>query len=216
MIVLIVRRFFMKRIPILFVFFTVIIYCSAAEPNAWHGLALDIATDEDIIDELGNPNKIKTKQKFRSQLIGESVKNLRFRTFEYKKKFGIDSVKFYLHLDVQTGKESLRVIQIDLKEKLDPNILEDVYGVEFSLTASGSAVANTKHDRIPDMYYLYATPQQAYIEAFVNRVSGFGGVFSSLGGLPDTGPRLPGKVEYVTLISKVFDREDKKGASVLE
>jgi hypothetical protein len=216
MIALISRRFKMKRIPILLVFLTTVIFTSAAEPNSWHGLVLDVSTADDITNELGKPNKIKTKQKFRSQLLGDAVKNLRFRTFEYKNKFGVDSVKLYLHTDVQTNKESLRVIRIDLKEKLDPNILPDTYGVDFGLTASGMDVANTKRGRLPDMYYLYAMPQEAYIEAFVNRVSGFGGVFSSLGGLPDTGPRLPGKVEYVTLISRTFDREDEKEASVLE
>ena len=186
----------------------------AAEPNSWHGLTLDVSTYDDIVNTLGKPDKIKTGEKLYSMFRERLDDKLRYRTLEYKNKFEIDSAKLYLQLDRSTNTEVLRAISIDLKEKIDPNILDSLYDSEFSLSVSGLAKQGTARGRIPSQYHLLTITDTSMIDALVNRGTGLGQMFGELSGVPDDGTSWPGKVEAVLLISG--GALDTKGISVLE
>lgn len=192
-----------------------------AEPNSWHGFTLDVATIDDVKNELGAAANEKTKQKFRSSWKERLDKNARYHTLEYKNKFGMDKVCFWFQLDSDSGNEILRVIQLILKEEINPNALPEVYGTPFDTSVSaltpGRTVlseGNTVPARLPTIYNLLAMTDDSYIEANVSRGSGFGQIMGTLGGVSDNRTSWPGKVYQLYLISR--GTEDRSGLDVLE
>ena len=188
---------------------------SAQSPDSWRGLTLDKTTIEDAVAVLGEPSKRKEKQNLRTQVNDWLDKSNRYTKLEFKKPQGLDKVTLYF-LD-----GTLRVIDIDLKQKINPNSLEAAYGLGFVPKVSGIEIAFSPQDyernqgkvypkNYPVTYRLIGVAERAYVVATVGN-SSFGSMMKVLGGIPDQS--YPGKVEGIQLISTTL--QDTRGVDVL-
>ncbi len=188
---------------------------SAQSPNTWRGLTLDKTTIKDAVAVLGKPSKRKEKQKLRTQVNDWLDKSHRYTKLEFKKPDGLDKVTLYF-LD-----GTLRVIDLDLKEKINPNSLEGAYGLGFVPKVSGIEVAFNPEDyernqgkiypkNYPVIYRLIGVAERAYVVATIGN-SSFGSIMKDLGGISDQS--YPGKVEGIQLISTTL--RDARGIDVL-
>ena len=128
--------------------------------DRWKGLIIDESTPENAIAILGKPNADKTDS-FRVYKIEDwftkSIREKKWRRLEYKNVEGFDKV--ILAFDTK-----LVFIELNPK-KLDPDILENAYGVPFTATFNKFERALTpgnvgretgRVQSYPVFYYLYA------------------------------------------------------------
>jgi len=208
-----------KIILPLIVTFCLNAFSFAQKPDSWRGLKLDVSTPDDAIGKLGNPKKDKTGQKLRT-VIGDWInKDLRYRKMEWKNLGGIKKAKLYFNEGL------LRAIEIEPREKINPNSLSEAYGIQFLPKVSGLDVAFNPNaygrdyegrsypKQYPLVYHIIGVSDNSFISALVQQ-----GTFShfgkTIGGVQDDGFSFPGKVPHILLISRTL--EDTKGLDVLK
>ena len=121
----------------------------------WGGLHLDKSTPEDAIALFGKPEKEKRNQKLRT-VIHEFEwlnKDDRYEKLEFKKIEGASKANFYFRSGV------LKVMEIYLKKKGNPNTLESEYGAQFTRKTISSN--NT-------LYYLIGISEPAFVVAQID------------------------------------------------
>ena len=126
----------MWKYPIrLFLLFASVSLAFTQSPNSWRGLVLDKSTIEDATAVLGDPEKLKDKQKLHTVIGDWMDKKRRYEKLEYKKLDKADKVLLFFSDGV------LRAIDIDLETKVNPNSLENAYGIGFTPKVSGLAIS---------------------------------------------------------------------------
>jgi hypothetical protein len=191
------------------------ISAAAQSPDRWKGLIIDESTAENAIAVLGKPDVDKIDS-FRIWKIEDwftkSIREKKWRRLEYKNVEGFDKV--ILAFDTK-----LLFIELNPK-KLDPDVLENAYGIPFTATTDKFIRAmepwnyGRETGRIqsyPMFYYLYAKAPKTYLLADVSN--------NSLGSL--LGPKsvnddigYPGKVFRLQIISRT--RENRDGVEILK
>src|SRR5688572_3185887 len=167
----------------------------AQSPDRWKGLVIDESTPENAISILGKPDSDKTDS-FPIWKIEDwftkSIREKKWRRLEYKNVEGFDKV--ILALDTK-----LVFIELNPK-KLDPDVLENAYGIPFSATADklvralepGNYGRETgRMQSYPVLYYLYAKAPKTFLLADVSNNS-LGSLLGSKAVNDDIG--YPGKV----------------------
>lgn len=188
---------------------------AAQSPDRWRGLIIDESTPENAMTILGTPNADKTDS-FRVYKIEDwltkSIREKKWRRLEYKNVEGFDKV--ILAFDTK-----LVFIELNPK-KLDPDVLENAYGVSFTMTADkfiramepGRISNETGRTRsFPSFYYLYAKPEKTFILASVANTS-FGAMLGAKSINDDVG--FPGKVTILQIISRTLENRD--GVEILK
>lgn len=177
--------------------------------DRWKGLIIDESTPENAIAILGKPNADKTDS-FRVYKIEDwftkSIREKKWRRLEYKNVEGFDKV--ILAFDTK-----LVFIELNPK-KLDPDILENAYGVPFTATFNKFERALTpgnvgretgRVQSYPVFYYLYAKAPKTILLAGVGN-SSLGSILGSKAINDDIG--FPGKVAYLQIISRTLENRD--------
>ena len=195
---------------------------SAQTPDRWRGLILDQSTPGDAINTLGTPAKDSigklnggTIQSWLTKRTKEKI----FRTLEFKKPEGIDKAWLWF-LD---GK--LVAIMLDVKKGIAPAGLSNIYGIEFYPMVGAADVGfNPRNyernqgrvypNTYPTVYSMVGVSEKSFVDAMVSNVPSFGGALARSAGIPDQPGTFPGKVEFVTLISRTLENRD--GADVLK
>jgi hypothetical protein len=191
-------------------------------PDRWRGLVLDQSTPEDAIRILGAPEKDKPSgvAVFRiKNWLSKQAREKVFRTLEFKKPAGIDKAS----LSFLDGK--LVAISLDVKKGISPNGLANIYGVDFQPAVGALDIAFNPRDyernqgrvypkTYPTVYSLVAASEKSFIDAMVSNVPSFGGAFARTMGVPDQPGSFPGRVEFITLVSRRLENRD--GADVLK
>lgn len=221
----------MKSLPKLISPLVVIFFCvssvvsqeqGGAKPDRWRGLVLGESTPEDAIRILGQPAKDSMNRIFAQPIdnwLTKKHKDKVFRTLEYKKPEGIDKAWLYF-LD---GK--LVAIMLDVKKGISPDALGNIYGVEFQpvVGAVDLAMFPKNYERnqgrvypktYPTVYHMVAVSERSFVTAMVGNVPSFGGALARSMGVPDKPGSFPGRVDFVTLISRTLENRD--GANVLK
>jgi len=205
----------MKKMIILFGFLAPLL---AQQPDSWRKLTLNRSTVEETVTVLGTPNKDKNNQKFRT-VVGDWIdKDMRYRKLEYKDLEGIKKANLYF------ADEILKAIELEPREKINPNSLAGAYGIDFIPKVGGLNIAFRPQDyernqgkiypkNYPLVYNLIGVSDKTFIVARVEQ-----GAFSSFGktiaGIEDDGASFPGKVNFVQLIAKSL--QDQKGLDALK
>ncbi|MDA2930651.1 hypothetical protein MYX84_12020 [Acidobacteria bacterium AH-259-O06] len=195
----------MKRIFTITVLLTCGAILFAQSPNSWRGLILDQFTIKDTTSVLGKPYRVKENQKLKTEVGDWIGKKTRYEKLEFKVE-GVDKASLYFLKGI------LKVIEIDLDEKINPNSLESAYGIGFVPKVSGLDIAFKPRDfernqgkiypkSYPSVYHLIGVADSAYVVAVVGN-AGIRSAFRSVAGVPDDSMSFPGKVETVQLISK--------------
>ena len=191
-------------------------------PDRWRGLVLDQSTPEDAIRILGAPERDKPASiaVFRiKNWLSKQAREKNFRTLEFKKPAGIDKA----WLSFLDG--TLVAITLDVKKGISPNGLANIYGVEFQPAVGALDMAFNPRDyernqgrvypkTYPTVYSLVAASEKSFIDAMISNVPSFGGAFARSMGVPDQPGSFPGRVDFITLVSRRLENRD--GADVLK
>jgi hypothetical protein len=182
---------------------------AAQSPDRWKGLVLDESTPENAIAILGKPDADKTDS-FRVYKIEDwftkRIREKKWRRLEYKNVEGFDKV--ILAFDTK-----LVFIELNPK-KLDPDVLENAYGIPFIVTSSkferaltpGNVGKDTgRMQSYPLFYYLYAKAPKTILLAGVGN-SSLGSILGSKSVNDDIG--FPGAVKYLQIISRALENRD--------
>jgi hypothetical protein len=185
------------------------ISATAQSPDRWKGLIIDESTPENAIAILGKPSadKIDSFRVYKIEdWLAKSIREKKWRRREYKNVEGFDKV--ILAFDTK-----LVFIELNPKE-LDPDVLENAYGVPFIMTADkivramqpGNYSRETGRARsFPSFYYLYAKPPKTFILASVSN-SSLGAILGAKSINDDIG--FPGKVQQLQIISRTLENRD--------
>lgn len=188
----------------------------AQRPDSWRGVVLDITTPEQAIETLGKPSEDKIDS-FRVYKIDDwltkSIRQKKYRRLEFKGLSDMEKVILAFNDN--------RLVFIELNpKKLDPDVLEQAYGIKFTATMSKLQGSVTPNNRItgtnelavyPTVYYLYSTSPTSFLVATVSNRS-FGALMGS--GSVNDGVGFPGEVKVLQLISRTL--ENKDGVDVLK
>jgi hypothetical protein len=189
----------------------------AQQPDRWHELIIDQSSPEDAIRILGKPVEDKTDS-FRvykiEDWITKSIREKKYRRLEYKNLEGLNKV-------ILAFADS-KLVFIELNpEKLDPDVLENAYGVAFTPTFAKTDIALNRGNYSRDngikaksygpFYYLYATAPKTFLVAGVSN-SSLGSILGAKAVNDDIG--YPGKVVQLQLVSRTL--ENKDGVNVLK
>ncbi len=191
------------------------------QPDKWRGLVLDESTPEDALRILSLPAKDSTNRIYADPInnwLTKKHKDKIFRTLEFKNPEGIDKAFLYF-LD---GK--LVAIMLDVKKGISPEGLSNIYGVEFQPVVKAVEVAAFPRDferregkiypkTYPTVYHMVAVSERSFVTAMIGNVPSLGGAFARSAGIPDKPSSFPGRVDFVTLISRKLENRD--GADVL-
>ena len=189
----------------------------AQSPGSWRDMELDVATIEDAVSILGEPNGQKDDQKLHT-VVGDWLDDSkRFDRLEYKNLEGLKKAQLYF-LD---GK--LAAVVLEPEQEINPNALAEAYGVQFIPKVGGLNIAFTPKDygradeviypkRYPLAYNIIGVAEPSFIVARVGRGT-FSNFAGTAGGIQDDGLSFPGKVNMVQLVSRRL--EDKRGLGVL-
>ncbi len=186
-------------------------------PDSWHGLTLDRATSEDAVSVLGRPSKIKENQKLRTPVGAWLDKSARYTTLELKKVSGIKRAKLYFQ------ENTLKVVEIGLREKINPDSLSQAYGLDFTprVPKMNLAFSPENYERqagkiypkqYPRQYHLIAVSERAYVVAEVWRGQ-WAMLGAELAGQLGDSTSFPGKVHTIQLISTSL--RDARGLEAL-
>lgn len=192
------------------------------QPDRWHGLILDQSTPEDVVRVLG-----QSKNDSLNRIVADPIDNWLtkkhkdkiFRTLEFKQPEGIDRAWLYF-LD---GK--LVAIMLDVKKGISPEGLSNIYGLTFQPVVRAVDLAFKPGDyernqghiypkTFPTVYHMVAVSDHSFVTAMISNVPSFGGALAKSMGIPDQPGSLPGRVEFVMLISRTLENRD--GANVLK
>jgi len=193
-----------------------------AQPDRWRGLILDQSTPDDAIRVLGKPasDRLGPVAVFKIQSwLTKRTKQKIFRTLEFKKPEGIDKAWLFF-LD---GK--LVAINLDMKKGISPAGLSNIYGIEFQPMVGAADVGFRPRDyernqgrvypkTYPTVYSMVAVSEKSFVDAMIANVPSFGGALTRSMGIPDQPGTFPGKVEFVTLVSRTLENRD--GVNVLK
>jgi hypothetical protein len=199
--------------------FVVVTVCVglAQSPDSWRGLKLNESTIEDIVSVLGQPNKSKQNQKLHT-VVGDWLdKSARYDKLEFRAE-GVKKADLYVR------DRKLRAIEIELREKLNPNSLAEAYSIDFVPHMPGLEIAFNprnyeRHEgkvypkQYPLVYQLIGVSESSYIVARVEQGS-FSHMGKSITGVEDTGISFPGKVGLIQIISREI--KDHRGVDVLK
>lgn len=191
-------------------------------PDRWRGLVLDQSTPEDAMRILGRPDgdRAASIAVFRiKNWLSKKAREKVFRTLEFKKPEGIDKA----WLSFLDGK--LVAISLDVKKGISPNGLANIYGVEFQPAVGALDIAFNPRDyernqgrvypkTYPTIYSMVAASEKSFIDAMISNVPSFGGAFAKSMGVPDQPGSFPGRVDFITLVSRRLENRD--GADVLK
>lgn len=185
-------------------------------PDRWRGLVIDEATPEKAVEVLGTPSadKIDSFRVYKiDDWITKATREKKFRRLEFKNVEGLDKVI----LAFQDSK--LVFIELNPK-KLDPDALENAFGIKFTPTFSkvdkalnpGNFGRETgKSQKFPVFYYLYATAPKTFLVAGVSN-SSLGSLLGTKGVNDDMS--CPGKVVQLQFVSRTLENMD--GEEVLK
>lgn len=191
----------------------------AQSPDSWRGIQLAETTFEDAAAILGQPAKVKEKQKLRTEVGDWIDRDYRYKIAEFRDLEGAKKAKLYF----REGK--VRVIEIDLLEKVNPNALPSAYGIQFLPKVSGLSVAFepeaygrndegvTYPKKYPLVYSIIGVAESAFVVARVEQGT-FSHVGKSLGGVQDDGLSFPGEAKFIQLVSRSL--EDRSGLDALK
>ena len=189
----------------------------AQQPDNWRGLTLNESTVEDATAALGDPDKVKENQKFRTPVNPWLDKSARYTTLEFKKVSGIKRAKLYFQ------ENTLKVVEIELKEKINPDSLSQAYGLDFTprVPKMNLAFSPENYERqagkiypkqYPRQYHLIAVSERAYVVAEVWRGQ-WAMLGAELAGQLGDSTSFPGKVHTIQLISTSL--RDARGLEAL-
>ena len=193
----------------------------SAQPDRWRGLVLDQSTPDDATRILGQPKKDSLNRIFADPIdnwLTKKHKDKIFRTLEFKQPEGIDKALLYF-LD---GK--LVAIMLDVKKGISPEGLSNIYGLTFQPVVRAVDLAFKPGDyernqgrvypkTFPTVYHMVAVSGHSFVTAMITNVPSFGGALAQSMGIPDQPGSLPGRVQFVMLISRTLENQD--GANVL-
>jgi hypothetical protein len=189
----------------------------AQAPDSWRGLTLDRATLEDAVSVLGRPSKVKENQKFRTPVGAWLDKSARYTTLEFKEVAGIKRTKLYFQ------ENTLKVVEIGLREKINPDSLSQAYGLYFTPRVPKMKLAFSPENyerqagkiypkQYPRRYHLIAVSERAYVVAEVWRGQ-WAMLGAELAGQLGDSTSFPGKVHTIQLISTSL--RDARGLGAL-
>jgi hypothetical protein len=189
----------------------------AQAPDSWRGLTLDRATIEDAVAALGQPSKVKENQKLRTPVGAWLARSARYTTLEFKKVAGVKRARLYF----QEG--TLRVVELGLREKINPDSLAQAYGLAFTPRVPKMQLAFSPENyerqagklypkRYPQRYHLIAVSERAYVVAEVWRGQ-WAMLGADLAGQLGDATSFPGKVRLIQLISTSL--RDARGLGAL-
>jgi hypothetical protein len=186
------------------------ISAAAQSPDRWKGLIIDESTPENAIAILGKPDAHKTDS-FRIWKIEDwftkSIREKKWRRLEYKNIEGFDKV--ILAFDAK-----LFFIELNPR-KLDPDALENAYGLPFTATFDKfeRALKSKNFGRDtgraqwhPVFYWLYTKAPKTILPAGVGD-SGLGSILGAKAFNDDIG--FPGEVEYLQIIARTLENRDE-------
>ena len=190
----------------------------APRPDAWRGLRLDHSTPEDAIKLLGKPKKDAMGEVRVRELqarLTERTKQKIFRNLQFKDVEGLDAV-YLSFLD-----DKLVVITLDIKKEFSPHSLSASYGMEFQPVIGGIEEALTPRGDLvrdqgkiypktyPTVYYMVAASPTSFVTAMVGNAPSFAKALGQVTiGLADQEGTFPGKVGFVTLVSRQLENRD--------
>ena len=192
------------------------------QPDRWRGLILDQSTPEDAIRVLGRPAK-DSMSRLPADPIGNWLtkrhKESIFRALEFKKPEGIDKAWLFF-LDGKVVE-----IMLDVKKGISPAGLSNIYGIQFRPVINAMDIAFRPQDyernqgqvypkTYPTVYHMVGISSASFVTAMISNVPSFGGALAQSMGIPDAPGSLPGRVQFVTLISRSL--ENKDGSNVLK
>lgn len=192
------------------------------QPDRWRGLVLNESTPRDAISTLGQPEKDSLNRIYADPInnwLTKKHKDKIFRTLEFKNPEGIDKALLYFH------DEKLVAIMLDVKKGISPEGLANIYGVEFQPVVKAAEIAAFPRDyerregkvypkTYPTVYHMVATSERSFVSAMISNVPSLGGAFARSAGIPDKPGSFPGRVDFVTLISRSLENRD--GADMLK
>jgi hypothetical protein len=142
-----------------------------------------------------------------------------FRALEYSKPEGIDKAWLFFY----EGK--LVSILLDVKKGIDPNGLNHIYGISFEPIFGQADLAMSPRDfernqgkvyakTYPTVYSMVGVSEKTFAVVMVTNVPSIGGALARSMGVPDSSATLPGRVEFIQLVSRTL--ENKDGTDVLK
>jgi hypothetical protein len=211
-----------KAILLLFFLVSTVAAQDGPKPDRWRGLVLNEATSADAIAKLGKPKKdgmgaISADPV--SHWLTEKRKQRIHRNLVFEKVEGVDRV-FLSFLE-----DKLVMITIDLKDKIEPLAVANSYGISLEPVVLAMSEAFARPGEMernqgkvypkifPAVYHLVGVSEKSFITAMVGN-SSFGSVLGSSMGVGSQSGKLPGKVEFVTLVSRTLENRD--GANALK
>jgi hypothetical protein len=114
---------------------------------------------------------------------------------------------------------------LDVKKGISPAGLSNIYGVQFQPMINAVDIAFRPQDfernqgkvypkTFPTVYHMVAVSEHSFVAAMISNVPSFGGALARSMGIPDQPGTLPGRVEFIQLVSRTL--ENKDGADVLK
>ncbi len=173
-------------------------------------LVIDESTPEKALETLGKPyaDKIDSFRVYKiDDWLTKSIREKKYRRLEFKKVEGFDKVILAF--------ADNKLVFIELNpEKLDPDVLENAYGIPFTATFSkfdralnpGNFGRETgRPQSYPAFYYLYATSPKTFLVAGIGNSSS-GSLLGANAVNDDIG--FPGTVKQLQLVSRTLENKD--------
>ena len=176
------------------------------EAKEWRGLILGETTPQEARSEMGDPVKIKEKQKLGTEARRWIDRKRRYQRFEYKKWENLKKVRLYFHNGL------LAAIEFEPNYKLKAFELRDRYGMRLYPLVLGLRMTGDPENWEPDNRYREALDYPALyhllgvgLEVFVDVTVGFDGLLKNLaenagGGFG--GDFTPGRAMKIQLMAR--------------
>ncbi|MEK6284019.1 MAG: hypothetical protein AABN95_27035 [Acidobacteriota bacterium] len=191
-------------------------------PDRWRGLILDQSTFDDAVRVLGKPAKDKIGSVSAQEIdnwLTKKRKEKIFRNVQFDKPEGMKKV-FLSFLD-----DKLVMITLQLKNSISPEAISNIYGVPFEPKIGAMNIALNPRDfehnqgkiypkTYPTVYSMVAVSERSFVTAMVTNVPSLLGALGKSAGVADKPGSFPGKVEFITLVSRTLENRD--GADVLK
>lgn len=193
-------------------------------PDRWRGLILDQSTAEDAIKILGKPAKETVgsgpvQVDPISNWLTKQKHEKGFRILEFKQPLGMK------HVYLMFLNDKLVMISLRLEKSISPEALANIYGIPFNpaIRSLDIAVSSKEYERnqgqiypktYPVVYHMVGVGDRSFVSAMVSNVPSFGGALARSAGVPDKPGSFPGKIEFITLVSRALENHD--GTNVLK
>ncbi len=176
------------------------------EAKEWRGLSLGETTPQEARSEMGDPVKVKEKQKLHTEARRWIDRSRRYQRFEYKNWEDFKKVRLYFHNGL------LAAIEFEPDYKLKAFELRDRFGMRLYPAVLGLRMTTDPENWEPDNRYREALDYPALyhllgvgLEVFVDVTVGFDGLIKNLAdsaGGRFGGDFTPGRAMKIQLMAR--------------